>query len=150
MANPIKNLINTIAGNIQDLRSSTYMTSSDERKQLTKLKTDISDSIENINNRTLENTGLNSISTMYSRLIKSMKDPNLPADFENIFSNESLMNSLSMTYMENKPIYEYDKEIDLVCKYMPKLQEALDTKKDHVLSPDHFNKEFLKHESVSA
>lgn len=144
MANPIKNLINTVAGNIQDLRSSTYMTSSDERKQLTKLKTDISDSIENINNRTLENTGLNSISTMYSRLIKSMKDPNLPADFENIFSNESLMNSLSMTYMENKPIYEYDKEIDLVCRYMPKLQEALDTKKDHVLSPDHFNKEFLK------
>lgn len=144
MANPIKNLIDIVSGNIQDLRSSTYMTSSDERKQLGKLRSDIFNSIEDINNRTFENTGLNSISTMYSRLIKSMKDPNLPDKFENIFNNEALMNSLSMTYMENKPIYEYDKEIDLVCKYMPKLQEALDTKKDHVLSPDHFNKEFLK------
>lgn len=144
MANPIKNLIDIVSGNIQDLRSSTYMTSSDERKQLGKLRSDIFNSIEDINNRTFENTGLNSISTMYSRLIKSMKDPNLPDKFENIFNNEALMNSLSMTYMESKPIYEYDKEIDLVCKYMPKLQEALDTKKDHVLSPDHFNKEFLK------
>ena len=36
-----------------------------------------------------------------------------------------------------------------VCE-VSKLQEALDTKKDHVLSPDHFNKEFLKLESVSA
>lgn len=144
MANPIKNLIDIVSGNIQDLRSSTYMTSSDERKQLGKLRSDIFNSIEDINNRTFENTGLNSISTMYTRLIKSMKDPNLPDKFENIFNNETLMNSLSMTYMENKPIYEYDKEIDLVCKYMPKLQEALDTKKDHVLSPDHFNKEFLK------
>ena len=144
MANPIKNLIDIVSGNIQDLRSSTYMASSDERKQLGKLRSDIFNSIEDINNRTFENTGLNSISTMYSRLIKSMKDPNLPDKFENIFNNEALMNSLSMTYMENKPIYEYDKEIDLVCKYMPKLQEALDTKKDHVLSPDHFNKEFLK------
>ena len=142
--NPLKNLIDTVSGNIQDLRSSTYMTSSDERKQMSKLRSDIFKSVESINNRTMETTGLNSISTMYSRLIKTMKDPTLPSDFKNIFKNESLMNSLSMTYMENRPIYEYDKEIDLVCKYMPKLQEALDTKKDHVLSPDHFSKEFLK------
>lgn len=142
--NPLKNLIDTVSGNIQDLRSSTYMTSSDERKQMSKLRSDIFKSVESINNRTMETTGLNSISTMYSRLIKTMKDPTLPSDFKNIFQNESLMNSLSMTYMENRPIYEYDKEIDLVCKYMPKLQEALDTKKDHILSPDHFSKEFLK------
>lgn len=144
MANPIKNLINLVTGNVQDLRSTTYVTNSDNKKQLTKLRNDIFKSVDNINNRTYENTGLNSISTMYSRLINTMKDPTLPDSFDKIFNNDSLMNSLSMTYMENKPIYAYDKEIDLVCSYMPKLQEALDTKKDHVLSPDHFNKEFLK------
>ena len=58
MANPIKNLIDIVSGNIQDLRSSTYMTSSDERKQLGKLRSDIFNSIEDINNRTFENTGL--------------------------------------------------------------------------------------------
>lgn len=144
MANPIKNLISAVSGNITDLRSNTYLTSSDNKKQLTKLRNDIYKSIDDINNRSYENTGLNSISTMYTRIINTMKDPNLPKDLDAIFSNDEIMNALSTSYMQNKPIYDYDKEIDLVCSYMPKLQEALDTKRDHVLSPDHFNKEFLK------
>ena len=144
MANPIKNLINTVSGNIADLRSNTYMTNSDTKRQLTKLRSDIYKSIDDINNRSYENTGLNSISTMYTRLINTMKDPNLPKNFDEIFNNDNLMNALSTNYMQNKSIYDYDKEIDLICSYMPKLQEALDTKRDHVLSPDHFNKEFLK------
>lgn len=144
MANPVKNLINLVSDNIADLRSNTYMTNSDTKRQLSKLRSDIYKSIDDINNRSYENTGLNSISTMYTRLINTMKDPNLPQNFDEIFNNDTLMNSLSTSYMQNKPIYDYDKEIDLVCSYMPKLQEALDTKRDHVLSPDHFNKEFLK------
>lgn len=144
MANPIKNLVSMVSDNIADLRSNTYMTNSDTKRQLTKLRSDIYKSIDDINNRSYENTGLNSISTMYTRLINTMKDPNLPQSFDDIFNNDNLMNALSTSYMQNKPIYDYDKEIDLICGYMPKLQEALDTKRDHVLSPDHFNKEFLK------
>ena len=144
MANPIKNIVNLVSGNMSDLRSTTYLTTSDNKKQQAKLRDSIYKAIDGINNKTYENTGLNSISTMYSRLINTMKDPNLPQNFDQIFNNDALMNSLSMTYMENKPIYDYDKEIDLVCSYMPKLEEALETKKDHVLSPDHFSKNFLK------
>lgn len=144
MANPIKNLVSMVSDNIADLRSNTYMTNSDTKRQLTKLRSDIYKSIDDINNRSYENTGLNSISTMYTRLINTMKDPTLPQSFDDIFNNDNLMNALSTSYMQNKPIYDYDKEIDLICGYMPKLQEALDTKRDHVLSPDHFNKEFLK------
>lgn len=144
MANPIKNLIDSISGNMSDIRSTTYLTSSDNKKDLIKLRNDIYKSIDDINNRSIETTGLNSVSTLYSRLINTMKNPNLPKDFDSIFSNDDLMASLSSSYMRNKPIYEYDKEIDLVCSQMPKLQEALDTKRDHVLSPDHFGKEFLK------
>lgn len=144
MANPIKNLINMVSDNITDIRSNTYMTNSDSKRQLSKLRNDIYKSIDDINNRSYENTGLNSISTMYTRLINTMKDPNLPQHFDEIFNNDNLMTALSTSYMQNKPIYDYDREIDLVCSYMPKLQEALDTKRDHVLSPDHFNKEFLK------
>lgn len=144
MANQISNLIKSVSGNIADLRSNTYLTNSNNRRDLIKLRNDIYKSIDDINNRSYENTGLNSISTMYSRLINTMKEPGLPKSFEEIFNNDGLMNALSSSYMQNKPIYDYDKEIDLICYYMPKLQEALDTKRDHVLSPDHFNKEFLK------
>lgn len=144
MANPIKNLIDAVSGNISDFRSNTYLTNSDNKKQIIKLRNDINKAIDDINSRSYENTGFNSISTMYTRLINTMKDPNLPKDFESIFGDDVLMSSLATSYMQNKPIYDYDREIDLVCSYMPKLQEALDTKRDHVLSPDHFNKEFLK------
>ena len=144
MASIIKNMIDLINGNMADLRSDTYLTTSDNKKQQMKLRDDIYKAVDNINNRSYESTGLNSISTMYTRLINNMKDPGLPKNFSEIFNNDALMNSLSMTYMENKPIYDYDKEIDLVCSYMPKLMEALETKKDHVLSPDHFSKDFLK------
>lgn len=144
MANPIKNLIGLISGNMNDLRSTTYLTTTDNKKQQAKLRNDIFKAVEDINNKTYENTGLNNISTLYNRLYRTMKDPTLPKSFDEIFNNDALMNSLSMSYMENKPIYDYDKEIDMVLSYMPKLQEALDTKKDHVLSPDHFSKNFLK------
>lgn len=144
MANSITNLIKTVSGNIADLRSNTYLTNSNNRRELIKLRNDIYKSIDDINNRSYESTGLNSVSTMYTRLINTMKDPTLPKSFDDIFNNDGLMTALSSTYMQNKPIYDFDKEIDLICYYMPKLQEALDTKKDHVLSPDHFNKEFLK------
>ena len=144
MANPIQKLIDLVAGNVNDLRSTTYLTTSNNKKQQIKLKDDIFKAVTDINNKSYENTGLNNISTMYSRLMATMKDPALPQSFDNIFNNDALMNSLSMTYMENRPIYDYDKEIDLVCSYMPKLQEALDTKRDHVLSPDHFSKDYLK------
>ena len=143
MANPIKNIISLVSGNITDLRSNTYMTTSDNKRQLNKLKTDIHKAVDDINNHSKEQTGL-SVSTMYARLVNTMNNPNLPKDFESIFNNDALMDSLSASYMQNRPIYDYDKEIDLICSYMPKLQEALDTKRDHVLSPDHFNKEFLK------
>ena len=144
MANPVTNLIKAVSGNIADLRSNTYLTNSNNKRELIKLRNDIYKSIDDINNRSYENTGLNSISTMYTRLINTMRDPNLPKSFDEIFNNDGLMTALSSSYMQNKPIYDYDKEIDLVCNYMPKLQEALDTKRDHVLSPDHFSKEFLK------
>lgn len=144
MANPIKNLINIITGNMDDINSTTYLTSSNSTKQQKQLRNDIYKAIEDINNNSYDKTGLNSISSMYTKLINTMKDPKLPKNFSDIFSDESLLNSLAMTYVENKPIYDYDREIDLICSQMPKLLEALETKKDHVLSPDHFNKEFLK------
>ena len=38
---------------------------------------------------------------------------------------------------------DYDNEIDTVLKYCPKLAEALEVRKDNVLSADHFSKNFI-------
>ena len=41
MANPIKNIFDLVSGNMSDLRSNTYLTTSDNRKQQAKLRNDI-------------------------------------------------------------------------------------------------------------
>jgi hypothetical protein len=46
-------------------------------------------------------------------------------------------------YTENRWIKELDHEYDMILKYMPKLQEALNAKKENVLSSDNFAKDFL-------
>ena len=41
-------------------------------------------------------------------------------------------------------VRDMDREIDVVCKYMPKLEQALDIKEDHVMSADHFNQDSIE------
>ena len=59
------------------------------------------------------------------------------------------MNNVLAIYTQNTLVRDIDREIDMVCKYMPKLQDALDTRREHVLSADHFNKESIVIRSVT-
>ena len=64
-------------------------------------------------------------------------------DIVNLFQNNEMMASLMDTYAKTKWIVELDNEFDIICKYMPKLQAALDIKRDAVLCSDSYSKEFL-------
>ena len=64
-------------------------------------------------------------------------------DITNIFQNNEMVASLMDTYAKTKWITELDNEFDTICKYMPKLQIALDIKRDAVLCSDSYSKEFL-------
>ena len=60
-----------------------------------------------------------------------------------IMSNQALMNTMMADPEINRYIRAKDLQIDMILKYMPKLKEALNIKKDNVLSSDNFNKTFL-------
>lgn len=64
-------------------------------------------------------------------------------DISNLFQNNEMMATLMDTYAKTKWIVELDNEFDIICKYMPKLQAALDLKRDAVLCSDSYSKEFL-------
>ena len=83
------------------------------------------------------------ISKLYTKLMDVQKDKGTINTIESVLEDKTIMDSLASTYMRNRYIREQDKEVDVICKYMPKLVEALDTKKDNVLSADHFDKEFI-------
>ncbi|WP_301204566.1 hypothetical protein [Bacteroides acidifaciens] len=60
-----------------------------------------------------------------------------------LFSDPEIMSSLMQTYSDTRYIKVIDEEIDMCLKHMPKLQMALNIKKDNVLCADNFSKSFI-------
>lgn len=141
----IQSLMNSIRGGLDNLYSNTYATTPLNRKDLDSLKKDIDTSMDNIINNNINSVGSPSISNLYSRLqmknTEGKKGSNY--DLEDMLNDKGLTDSIASAFMENNSIREYDQEIDICCKYMPDLEDALEAKKDNVLSADHFSKDFI-------
>lgn len=144
----IRKFADLVNGNMNDLYKSTYYADPDNRDQLQAIKTDITSSIKSIMDKNVDNVGEPNISRLYERLLfNSQNDSDTVKEFERIFGDNEFINNLTGTYLDNRWVKAIDVEIDEVLKYMPKLQEALDTIKDNVLSADSFSKDYLNLES---
>lgn len=144
----LKKLAERIQGNSEELYKSTYYSDISNKHQLQNIKDSINSSIKDIMNSSADNIGEPNISKLYERmLMKSQTDPNTLSEFERIFGDNEFVNNLSNSYMDNRWVKVLDDEIDEVLRYMPKLNEALMTIKDNVLSADSFSKDFLNLES---
>ena len=141
--------INKTALNIQDgmerLYRQTYFAPRNNKKSLEQIKSSIDTSIDNLISNNMEKTGQPTLSTLYNRI----QDKTLKAhsdaikELDDIFNDPSLTDMLMTTWSSNRYIKEYDNDLDIICKYMPQLQTALDIKKDSVISTDHFGEDFL-------
>lgn len=67
----------------------------------------------------------------------------LSKGISDIFGNEALLGSL----FENEEMHRYisaqNYQYDMICRYLPKLEDALGIKKDNVLCSDNFSKNFI-------
>lgn len=101
-------------------------------------------SIDRLVSNNVSNVGLTNISALYLRTLdNAQKDRSIIDGIHDTFENESLMNNVMNIYSQNVNVRQLDREIEMVCKYMPKLVEALETRKEHVLSADHFSKDSI-------
>lgn len=148
--------IKDIAGNVNsvmdDLYRSTYMTSPQANKDLDSLGASISASLDKISDRNMNIIGMPSISKLYSRIQDSSGDEeskSIMRDLDNMFDNGLMSDDIYGLFMSNRYLRELDNEIDTICKYMPKLDEALAVQKDCVLSADHFSQDYLNFEQVN-
>lgn len=139
----INNLVNNIRNNMDNLYKNTYFSQANNKKDLKNIKMDIDNSIDNIINANVDNVGIPNISQLYTRMhMKDGKNENND-ELENLFNDKSLTDSLMLNFTENRHIKDFDDEIDMICKFMPTLEDALDAKKDNVLSADQFSKDFI-------
>ena len=146
----IQNIAKGIRNNMNDLYRTTYMTAPQQNDDLQDLNTRINSSLDKIINRNIDSVGMPSVTKLYSRLAERSKNNKMVDDLEKMFDNGLVSDDLYSLFMSNRYLKELDNEIDTVCKYMPKLEEALAVQKDCVLSADHFSKDFLNFEYPSS
>jgi hypothetical protein len=128
----------------------TYSTEPRARTELDRISTDIEDNIGKILARNGTNDVAN-ISKLYAvaNLRNAISSEDYNKQIIDFFEDRAITDQLVNAYTENKWVVELDREIDVVCKYMPKLLEALDAVKDAVLTSDNFDKDFLSFTSPS-
>ena len=140
----INKLMQNVQGSIAGMYTKSYYNRPTNLADIKDIKDRLNNSINTITSRNLDTIGEPNISKLLNRAQKAMVgDKSFNKSIEDFFSDSASMDALLQTYMENKYLVDLDQEIDVICKYMPKLLEALDTKKDNVLSADHFAKDFI-------
>lgn len=132
---------------MDDIFRSTYNSRQDNRKMLTKISDDIYDTVNRISSGSEQVKNIPNITRLYGRLDdKNGLDHttnDLTNSIQDILSNQNLVSSITAAPDINRYLKSMDSQYDLICKYMPKLEEALEIKKDNVLSADNFNKTFI-------
>ena len=141
----VNKLANFIQSNIDKLYQTTYYSSPTNKKDLDNIKAKIDDSIGAIVSNNMDSIGMPNISKMYSRIFEKQKfnDQEANSKLQEMLSDKALVDSTIATFAQNSKLADLDNKIDTIIKYMPKLQEALDVRKDNVLSADHFNKDYI-------
>lgn len=144
----IKRLTDTVQNNLDYLYQKTYYSQPSNKQDIENIKTKLDTSIDNIVTTNRNNTGNGTMSTLYSRIqaapMLGGQGDEQAKKLEELINDNQVIESGLMGFINNTTtVFDYDNKIDTILKYMPKLQEALDTRKDNVLSADHFSKDFI-------
>lgn len=149
----LNNLLDLLGTQTQDLFKATYHSSDVNKQMFNKVSSDLNTSIQNAISSDDNFADLSNVSQLYEKIIKKSGGLGTSNTFDKegkdgdsmieLFSNQDLLANLMNTYASTKWIKILDEEIDMCCKYMPKLQIALNIKKDNVLCADSFSQSFI-------
>lgn len=141
-----KNEINDTAQEISDMLDNLYIdthaTNPTNKLDLIGIQLKADEVLDKISKNNFEHTGKRAYSQISARL-NTNKGTNTSygESITKDLTNDEIKSLLSLD--EQRTLEEYDKEIDIICKYMPILDEAIKAKMDNVLCADQFTEDFL-------
>lgn len=138
-----KKIAGSIQANIDDLYKNTYFTNNDNSKYIDNIKRKMDDDLEGLIDKAKAQNGGTNMADLYARTL-ARNDTDSLNEIRSALEDETVLADIMDIYSQNALVRDLDREIDTVCKYMPKLDEALDIKKDNVLSADHFNDDAVR------
>lgn len=151
----INNSLDALKKQVGDLYTSTYYTQDNSEEMKTQVQDRLDDAIRRSTQGDEEYKNISNTSKLFRKALSNNgKGGNANTlissfgkgddkDITAIFENPNIMASIMDSYSKTKWITQLDQEFDLICKYMTKLQTALDIKRDAVLCSDSYTKEFL-------
>lgn len=141
----INNSLDTLDSQMKGIHKDTYFSDKSDKLSLDQISGDIMKSIDNIISNNSDVQGVPGISRLYSRISKTQSKNvgEFSDDIFSVFQDKQMVNSLTDTFAQTRSIKQLNDQIDTICKYMPKLEDAINLKKDNVLSADCFTKDFL-------
>lgn len=137
----IQGLINNISQGIDSLYKNTYMSSPMNSKDLDNLNVSFNKSLDKILSNNYNSNGDSTLSKLFSRSIGSERDNN--QNVIDLFEDKTFMDSLISDFSNQRQLKDLDEEIDQILSFMPMLEDALDAKKDNVLSADNFSRDYI-------
>ena len=142
---------------VNDLYNNTYYSNDNSEEFKTQVTDKLDDAIRKSTQQDEEFKNISNTSKLFRKLLKNTTSSNSAQakldkafgkggddDISSLFQSSDLIASMMESYSKTKWITELDNEFDLICKYMTKLQSALDIKRDAVLCSDSYTKEFLE------
>ena len=136
----IQDLKAKVQQNMDAMHRITYYSDPSGNKEIDDLSKKINQNIGAIIRYNINTSGVPSISKLYSRMMDKRDESNTGvSDIDSLFNYGATgFDDFYANFMQNRYLRELDDEIDAVCKYFPDLLEALEIKKEGVLSADQY------------
>ena len=141
--NPFNKIAVSIVNSLRKLYQNTTFSTPFNKESREDISVNVDKYLDQIISSNQDISGEGNISRLYKRLQQTSNDANTIQQFKDLFNDKIFMSNILSSYSQNRYLYDYDAEIDVVLRYMPKLREALSILKDNVLSTDHFSKDFI-------
>lgn len=123
-----------------------YITRPDNRKNLDDILNQLDDAIDAIQQDNVNISGMSELMRRLDNTSGSNVD-RLMNGVGELFNDQNLINTLFANDEIHKYIASQNYQYDMICRYLPKLLDALEIKRDNVLSADNFSKEFINPKS---
>ena len=123
-----------------------YITRPDNRKNLDDILNQLDDAIDAIQQDNVNISGMSELMRRLDNTSGSNVD-RLMNNVGELFNDQNLINTLFANDEIHKYIASQNYQYDMICRYLPKLLDALEIKRDNVLSADNFSKEFINPKS---
>lgn len=141
-AKRIDKQLTDLSSNMDQLYQKTYQSRIDDKREMEDITTGIDNTIDNLLSK-VNGKNAADLSSLYTRIQAKGSGKSFEDELLKLFDDSGqILDTINVDNIR-KSLQAEDYQYDLICQYMTKLEDALEIKKDNVLSSDNFTKDFV-------